>query len=100
MSNLKLNNNNNQNNSTANDLPDLTNISSGTNNQNNQMRSNVNTANNNNSNTNNSNESFVKIQEDEGPKLFQNKKMNRIFIILGVILGFILLCCILIVLFV
>ena len=98
MSNLKLNNNNNnQNNSTANDLPDLTNITSGTNNQNNQMKSNTNTANN---NTNNSNESFVKIQEDEGPKLFQNKKMNRIFIILGGILGFVLLCCILIVLFV
>lgn len=98
MSNLKLNNNNNnQNNSTANDLPDLTNITSGTNNQNNQMKSNTNTVNN---NTNNSNESFVKIQEDEGPKLFQNKKMNRIFIILGGILGFVLLCCILIVLFV
>lgn len=98
MSNLKLNNNNNnQNNSTANDLPDLTNITSGTNNQNNQMKNNTNTVNN---NTNNSNESFVKIQEDEGPKLFQNKKMNRIFIILGGILGFVLLCCILIVLFV
>lgn len=89
MSNLKLNNNNNnQNNSTANDLPDLTNITSGTNNQNNQMKSNTNTVNN---NTNNSNESFVKIQEDEGPKLFQNKKMNRIFIILGGILAFIIL---------
>ena len=97
MSNLKLNNNNNnQNNSTANDLPDLTNITSGTNNQNNQMKSNTNTVNN---NTNNSNESFVKIQEDEGPKLFQNKKMNRIFIILGGILGFVLLCLINIVYF-